>query len=357
MSGKIRVAVVGVGNCANALLQGLHYYGTQADDTEHVGLVRTKIGGYTASDIEVVAAFDITQEKVGKELSVAANAFPNSTWKSTQLPTTDVTVRRGPTHDGIGKYLREFLHESEDPVCDIVRVLQDAKTDVIVNYLPVGSELATEHYAAAGLAAGCGMINCIPVFLASRSEWEGRFATEGLPLIGDDIKSQVGATIVHRVLAQLFRDRGVKLMRTMQLNVGGNGDFLNMLERERLSSKKKSKTQAVVSVAGAPHMAAGDTHIGPSDYVEWLGDRKYAYIILEGEGFCRAPLKIELKLEVWDSPNSAGIVIDAIRCAKLALDRKEGGAILAPSAYFMKSPPVQRDDNIALEELEAWIKK
>lgn len=352
---KIRVALVGLGNCANALLQGIHYYGSGAEGTDYVGLVRQDIGGFLPGDIEVVVAFDVTKEKVGEELSHAANAFPNGTWKSTQIPKTGVMVQRGPTLDGIGKYLKEFLHESDVPSCDVAQVLRDAKVDILVNYLPVGSQEAAEYYANAALAAGCGMINCMPVFLASTPEWEARFASAKLPIIGDDIKSQVGATIVHRVLAQLFRDRGIKLLRTMQLNVGGNGDFMNMLERERLSSKKKSKTQAVVSVAGAPHMAAGDIHIGPSDYVEWLGDRKWAYMRLEGEGFGGAPLNIELKMEVWDSPNSAGIVIDAIRVAALAKLRGLGGAILEPCAYFMKSPPQQVDDDKAFTALEKWL--
>lgn len=352
---KIRVAIAGVGNCANALLQAIHYYGSGAAEDDGLPLVRPMLGGYQIQDIEVVCAFDVNETKVGKYLHQAVWSFPNETFRMTHLPPYKGIVYRGPTLDGIGQYMADFIKESMMPPDDVVGVLQDHAVDVLINYLPVGSEKAAEFYADAAIQAGCGFINCIPVFLASKPEWEKRFLHAKLPIIGDDIKSQVGATIVHRVLAQLFRDRGVKLTRTMQLNVGGNGDFLTMLERERLKSKKTSKTQAVVSVAGADHLTGKDIHIGPSDYVEWLGDRKWAYIRLEGLGLGGAPLNIELKLEVWDSPNSAGIVIDAIRCAKLARDRGEGGAILAPSAYFMKSPPIQRDDNLGLEELEAWI--
>jgi myo-inositol-1-phosphate synthase len=309
-------------------------------------------------DIEVVVAFDVTRDKVGKPLGEAMWAWPNNTLKFDDHTSEGPTVMRGPTEDGLGYYLGQHVVESDEQVCDVVQELQSSQVDILINYLPVGSEVAARLYAQAALDAGCALVNCMPVFLASSSEargWPDAFREAGIPIIGDDIKSQVGATIVHRVLATLFRDRGVHLDRTMQLNVGGNGDFLNMLERERLASKKISKTNAVVSVAGL-EMAASDVHIGPSDYVEWLSDRKWAYIRLEGTGFGGAPINIELKLEVWDSPNSAGIVIDAIRCAKLALDRGLGGPIEAPSAAFMKSPPRQMDDDDAFDALQTFIK-
>jgi myo-inositol-1-phosphate synthase len=357
--GKVRVGIVGCGNCACALLQGLQYYGRSNLPTTSepllAGLVRPLVGPYTVDDIEVVAAFDITATKVGLDLGAAATAWPNSTYEFADIPELGVVVHRGPTLDGLGLYLRQHLTESDLPVDDVVGVLRAAEVDVLVNYLPVGSEKATRFYAQAALDAGCALVNCMPVFLASDPEWAQEFASAGLPIVGDDIKSQVGATIVHRVLATLFRDRGVHLDRTMQLNIGGNGDFLNMLERERLASKKISKTNAVVSVAGTS-FAPGDVHIGPSDYVQWLGDRKWAYIRLEGTAFGGAPLNLECKLEVWDSPNSAGIVIDAVRCAQLARDRGLSGPIDVPSAAFMKSPPNQVDDDDAYDALQEFCK-
>lgn len=355
----IRVAVVGVGNCANSFMQGLlHYRGVNGTDPV-LGLVRPNLGGYHVMDIEVVAAFDVVEGKVGVELSQAMWAFPNETFRFADVPPTSCIVQRGPTLDGRGKYFtQEHWGEESDYIpmskTDVSIHLRAREVDVVINYLPVGSQKATEFYAEAAIEAGCAFVNCMPVFLASNSQWELRFANAGLPIIGDDIKSQVGATIVHRVLARLFHERGVQLDRTLQLNIGGNGDFLNMLERERLDSKKKSKTNAVISIAGA-QLEEGNVHIGPSDYVSWLGDRKWAYIRLEGRGFGGAPLNIELKMEVWDSPNSAGIVIDAVRCAKIALDRKIRGAVEAPSAYFMKSPPLQLPDDDAHEALENWI--
>jgi myo-inositol-1-phosphate synthase len=349
----VRVAIVGVGNCANSFLQGLQHY---AAGQAAVGLVHTLIGQYRVSDIEVVAAFDVVEGKVGVDLATAMWAPINDTYRFAEVGPTGVIVARGPTLDGLGRYLRGWVTEAPEPAVDVTRALRAAGADVVVNYLPVGSTKAAHYYASCAIEAGCSFVNCMPVFMASNSLWNDRFKAAGLPIIGDDIKSQVGATIVHRVLAQLMRDRGVTLDRTMQLNIGGNGDFLNMLERERLESKKLSKTNAVVSVAGAPGMGAGDVHIGPSDYVQWLGDRKWAYIRLEGRGFGGTPLNIELKLEVWDSPNSAGIVIDAVRCARLASDRGLSGAIGAPSSAFMKSPPVQVDDSVALSALEAWLR-
>lgn len=350
----IRVAIVGVGNCASALLQGLTYYHGVVDPVP--GLVRPIIGGYSIKDIEVVAAFDVVDSKVGYPLEDAIFQPPNGTIEFSAVIATaeGVRVQRGPTLDGLGRYIRDEVTESQEPVVEVTDILAERQVDVVVNYLPVGSTLATHYYADAALRAGCGFVNCIPVFLASEPEWAGRFYEANLPIIGDDIKSQVGATIVHRVLAQLFRDRGVTLDRTMQLNVGGNQDFKNMMERERLVSKKISKTQAVTSIAGVT-FAPGDIHVGPSDHVPWLTDRKWAYIRLEGRAFGNVPLNLELKLEVWDSPNSAGIVVDCIRTAKLAMDRKVGGSIVAPSAYFMKSPPLQHDDDEALRLLEEFI--
>jgi myo-inositol-1-phosphate synthase len=341
---KIRVGIVGAGNCASSFVQGLHYYRDAADDAEIPGLVNPRVGGYHVSDIEVSAAFDVNASKVGKDLSEALLATPNNTRVFAALPAAGVRVERGPTLDGIGTYLREDIVESERPPADVAAVLRRTGTQVLVSYLPVGSQQATEWYARCALEAGCALVNCIPVFIASDADWRRRFERARLPLIGDDIKSQVGATIVHRVLANLFRDRGVSLDRTYQLNFGGNADFKNMLERERLVSKKLSKTRSVTSQI---EVAPRNIHVGPSDHVEWLTDRKLAYIHMEGTAFGGSPLSIELKLEVWDSPNSAGVVIDAVRCARLALDRRLGGAIVGPSSYFMKSPPQQFPDHVA----------
>jgi myo-inositol-1-phosphate synthase len=341
---KIRVGIVGAGNCASSFVQGLHYYRDAADDAEIPGLVNPRVGGYHVSDIEVSAAFDVNASKVGKDLSEALLATPNNTRVFAALPAAGVRVERGPTLDGIGTYLREDIVESERPPVDVAAVLRRTGTQVLVSYLPVGSQQATEWYARCALEAGCALVNCIPVFIASDADWRRRFERARLPLIGDDIKSQVGATIVHRVLANLFRDRGVSLDRTYQLNFGGNADFKNMLERERLVSKKLSKTRSVTSQI---EVAPRNIHVGPSDHVEWLTDRKLAYIHMEGTAFGGSPLSIELKLEVWDSPNSAGVVIDAVRCARLALDRRLGGAIVGPSSYFMKSPPQQFPDHVA----------
>jgi myo-inositol-1-phosphate synthase len=341
---KIRVGIVGAGNCASSFVQGLHYYRDAADDAEIPGLVNPRVGGYHVSDIEVSAAFDVNASKVGKDLSEALLATPNNTRMFAALPAAGVRVERGPTLDGIGTYLREDIVESERPPADVAAVLRRTGTQVLVSYLPVGSQQATEWYARCALEAGCAFVNCIPVFIASDADWRRRFERARLPLIGDDIKSQVGATIVHRVLANLFRDRGVSLDRTYQLNFGGNADFKNMLERERLVSKKLSKTRSVTSQI---EVAPRNIHVGPSDHVEWLTDRKLAYIHMEGTAFGGSPLSIELKLEVWDSPNSAGVVIDAVRCARLALDRRLGGAIVGPSSYFMKSPPQQFPDHVA----------
>lgn len=353
---KVRVAIVGVGNCANSFLQGLNWYaGANAtSDLLKVGLVRPDIGGYRVEDIEVVVAFDVAESKVGQYLTDAVWAFPNDTFRFSELASSRASVYRGPTLDGLGKYLSGWVKESPDAVVKVADILASDKVDVVINYLPVGSEQAAHFYADQAIKAGCAMVNCIPVFLASNPYFVRNFEMAGLPIIGDDIKSQVGATIVHRALARLFKDRGVHLDRTYQLNIGGNGDFLNMLERERLESKKKSKTDAVVSISGV-EFDKKDVHIGPSDYVPWLGDRKIAYIRLEGRGFGGAPLEAEIRLSVWDSPNSAGIVIDAVRCAKVALDRGLKGAVLEPSAYFMKSPPKQVEDSQALIELEEFI--
>jgi myo-inositol-1-phosphate synthase len=312
------------------------------------------IGGYAVGDIEIVAAFDVTEEKVGRSLNRAAEAWPNDTFKIATMAPSGVRVLRGPTLDGFGKYLRESLHESPEPAVDVGAALRASGAQVVVNYLPVGSDEATRFYAQEAIGAGCGFVNCIPSFLASNDEWAARFDAAGLPIVGDDIKSQVGATIVHRALAILMRDRGVRLLRTHQLNVGGNADFLNMLERDRLKSKKISKTRAVTSVMGH-ELPESDVHIGPSDHVGWLSDQKWAYIRLEGEGFGGSPINIELKLEVWDSPNSAGVVVDAIRCVRLAMDRGESGPLAAPSAWFMKSPPEQLDDDEAMERLGEWL--
>jgi len=355
VSDKVRVAIIGVGNCANSFVQGVEYYKNADPETRIPGLMHTVLGGYHVRDIEFSAAFDIDIEKVGKDLSEAIWASQNNTIKFTDVPHLNVPVHRGMTHDGLGKYLLKKITKAPGATADIVNILKETKTDVVVNYLPVGSEQATKWYVEQILNAGCAFVNCIPVFIGREPYWQNRFAERGLPIIGDDIKSQVGATIVHRVLANLFKDRGVRLMRTSQLNVGGNMDFYNMLERERLESKKISKTNAVTSqVPGG--MTEENVHIGPSDYVAWLPDRKWAYIRLEGQTFGDVPLNVELKLEVWDSPNSAGVVIDAVRCAKLGLDRGLCGTLEAPASYFMKSPPVQIPDDIAKNRTEAYIR-
>ena len=353
---KVRVAIVGVGNCANSLLQGVKYY-KDADRGRFVpGLMHVDLGGYHISDIEFTAAFDVVKGKVGVDLADAIWAHPNDTIKFADVPKTGITVSRGMTHDGIGKYLSQVVEKAPGETDDIVRILKETGTDVVVNYLPVGSEEAAKWYAEQILEAGVAMVNCMPVFIAREPYWQKRFEEAGVPIIGDDIKSQVGATITHRVLTSLFRERGVHLDRTMQLNVGGNSDFLNMLERERLESKKISKTNAVTSMLDYD-LGEGNVHVGPSDYVPWLTDRKWAYIRMEGTAFGDVPLNLELKLEVWDSPNSAGIVIDAVRLAKLALNNGISGALEAPSSYLMKSPPVQILDDEAHENTEKFIKQ
>ena len=352
--GKINVAIIGVGNCASSLVQGVHYYKNAKEGETIPGLMHVILGGYHVKDINFVAAFDIDKNKVGKDLAQAIYTKPNNTLKFCEVPNTGIKVARGMTHDGLGKYLSKVIEKAPGPTANIVGILKETKTDVVLNYLPVGSEEATKWYIEQVLDAGCGFINCIPVFIAKEPYWYGRFAAAKLPVIGDDIKSQVGATIVHRVLTRLFRDRGVKLLRTYQLNFGGNTDFLNMLERERLESKKISKTNAVTSQLDY-QLPADDIHVGPSDYVPWLLDRKYCHIKMEGQTFGDVPLNLELKLEVWDSPNSAGVVIDAIRCCKLALDRGLSGSIVSPSSYFMKSPPVQYSDDEARRRTEEFI--
>jgi len=352
--GNINVAIIGVGNCCSSLVQGVEFY-KKAKDVEIVpGLMHVNLGGYHINDIKFVAAFDIDKNKVGKDLAKAIFTTPNNTFKFCDVPPAGVKVERGMTHDGLGKYLAQIIEKAPGPTADIVKILKDTKTDVVISYLPVGSEEATKWYVEQVLEAGCGFINCIPVFIAREKYWQQRFEKKGLPVIGDDIKSQVGATIVHRVLTRLFRDRGVKIERTYQLNFGGNTDFLNMLERERLESKKISKTNSVTSQLDYK-LDPDDIHIGPSDYVPWLTDRKFCHIRMEGRTFGDVPLNLELKLEVWDSPNSAGVVIDAIRCCKLALDRRLKGALVAPSVYFMKSPPVQYTDNEARQMVEEFI--
>jgi myo-inositol-1-phosphate synthase len=354
-NGKLRVAVVGVGNCASSFVQGVQYY-RDADPAESVpGLMHVDLGGYHVSDIEFSAAFDVDADKVGRDLGEAVFRGQNRTVKFAEVPKLGVPVHRGMTHDGIGKYLSKVITKAPGETDDVVGVLRSTKTDVVVSYLPVGSEEATKWYVEQVLAAGCGFVNCIPVFIAREPYWRRRFEERGVPIVGDDIKSQVGATIVHRQLTRLFRERGVRLERTHQLNVGGNTDFMNMLERERLESKKISKTNAVISQLDYD-IGARNVHIGPSDYVEWLDDRKWAYIRMEGRSFGDVPLNIELKLEVHDSPNSAGIVIDAVRCAKLALDNGIAGALEWPSAYFMKSPPVQHPDDQCRDEVEKFIR-
>jgi myo-inositol-1-phosphate synthase len=350
----VRVALVGVGNCASALVQGVHKYRQAAPETFVPGLMHVDLGGYHVRDIQVVAAFDVDQRKVGHDLAEAIFAEPNNTVRFADVPPSGVRVSRGRTLDGVGQYLSEVIQPSDEPEVDVAAILRDTRADVLVNYLPVGSEQATRWYMEQALAAGCAVVNCIPVFIARESVWRRRFEEQGLPIIGDDIKSQVGATIVHRVLARLFRDRGVRLERTSQLNVGGNTDFLNMLERSRLESKKISKTTSVTSQL-EDELDPHDIHVGPSDYVPWLDDRKWAHIRLEGRTFGDVPLNLELKLEVWDSPNSAGVVIDAVRCARLALDRGLSGALEGPSAYFMKSPPVQHRDDVARLMVETFI--
>src|SRR5213594_4069793 len=353
---RVRVALVGVGNCANSLLQGVEYYKDAPDDQFVPGLMHVNLGGYHVRDIEFTAAFDVTTDKVGKDLSEAIWAHPNDTIKFAQVPKTGIKVARGMTHDGLGKYISEVVTKAPGETDDVVGILRDTKTDVVVNYLPVGSDAATKWYAEQVLEAGCAMVNCMPVFIAREAYWQRRFEEKGLPIIGDDIKSQVGATITHRVLTSLFRERGVRLDKTMQLNVGGNSDFLNMLERDRLESKKISKTNAVTSMLDYD-IGARNVHVGPSDYVPWLTDRKWAYIRMESTSFGDVPLNVELKLEVWDSPNSAGIVIDAVRLAKLALDNGVGGALEGPSAYLMKSPPKQLPDDEAHDAVERFIKQ
>lgn len=352
--GKVNVAIIGIGNCASSLVQGVYYYKNASADEFVPGLMHVNLAGYHISDINFVAAFDIDKNKVGKDISRAIFTPPNNTFKFCDVPKTGVRVERGMTHDGLGKYLSQIITKAPGPTGDVIEILKETATDVVVSYLPVGSEEATKWYVEQILRAGCGFVNCIPVFIARESYWQKRFADSGLPVIGDDIKSQVGATITHRVLTRLFRDRGVKLERTYQLNFGGNTDFYNMLERERLESKKVSKTNAVTSQLDYD-LGADNIHVGPSDYVPWLTDRKFCHIRMEGRTFGDVPLNLEMKLEVWDSPNSAGVVIDAIRCCKLALDRGLSGTIVAPAAYFMKSPPIQYADDEARSRTEAFI--
>jgi myo-inositol-1-phosphate synthase len=353
--GSVRVAIVGVGNCASSLIQGVEYYRDADPNSRVPGLMHVAFGGYHVSDVEFVAAFDVDAKKVGRDLAEAIVASENNTVKLCDVPPTGITVQRGPTHDGLGQYYREIIEESDESAVDVVAALREARVDVVVSYLPVGSEVADKFYAQAAIDAGCGFVNALPVFIASDPVWAKKFEDAGLPIVGDDIKSQVGATIVHRALAKLFEDRGVELLRTYQLNFGGNMDFMNMLERKRLVSKKISKTQSVTSQI--PHeMSKSDVHIGPSDHVPWLDDRKWAYIRMEGRAFGDVPLNAELKLEVYDSPNSAGVIIDALRACKIAMDRKIAGPIMSASSYFMKSPPVQYSDHDAHAAVEAFIK-
>ncbi len=356
MSGNpIRVAIIGVGNCATSLIQGVEYYKDADPETKVPGLMHVQFGKYHVQDVSIVAAFDVDAKKVGLDLAEATTASENNTIKIADVPTTGVTVQRGHTLDGLGKYYRETIEESDAEPVDVVAALKDSGADVLVCYLPVGSEKAAKFYAQCAIDAGVGFVNALPVFIAGTKEWSDKFTAAGLPIVGDDIKSQIGATITHRVMAKLFEDRGVTLDRTYQLNVGGNMDFKNMLERERLESKKVSKTQAVTSNTSAK-LDADDVHIGPSDYVAWLDDRKWAYVRLEGRNFGDAPVSLEYKLEVWDSPNSAGVIIDAIRAAKIAMDRGVGGPLLSASSYFMKSPPQQFNDEAAHESVEAFIR-
>jgi myo-inositol-1-phosphate synthase len=353
---KVRVALIGVGNCASSLVQGVEYYKDATSDDFVPGLMHVDLGGYHIRDVEFSAAFDVTTDKVGKDLSEAIWAHPNNTVKFSDVPKTGVTVERGMTHDGLGKYLSEIVTKAPGETADVVGILKETGTDVVVNYLPVGSEEATKWYTEQVLAAGCAMVNCMPVFIAKESYWDKRFKQAGVPIIGDDIKSQVGATITHRVLMSIFHDRGVRVDRTFQLNFGGNSDFLNMLERDRLESKKISKTYAIQSTV--PYeIEAKNIHVGPSDHVPWLEDRKWAYIRLEGTSFGDVPLNAELKIEVWDSPNSAGVVIDAVRLTKLALNNGVSGTLAAPSSYLMKSPPVQHPDDEARDLTEEFIRK
>ena len=353
-NGKINVALIGVGNCASSLVQGIHKYREAPVDEFIPGLMHPVLGGYHIGDINIVAAFDIDKNKVGKDVSEAVFTTPNNTAVFADVPPMGVTVERGMTHDGLGKYLSQMIDKAPGPTADIVNILKERQVDVVVNYLPVGAEEATKWYVEQVLSAGCGMVNCIPVFVAREAYWQKRFEDAGVPIVGDDIKSQVGATITHRVLVNLFRARGVKVERTYQLNFGGNTDFYNMLERERLESKKESKTNAVTSQLDYD-LGEGNVHVGPSDYVPWLEDRKWCHIRMEGRTFGDVPLNLELKLEVWDSPNSAGVVVDAIRCARIAMDRGVSGALTAPSAYFMKSPPRQYTDEQAHNMVEAFI--
>ena len=355
MTERIRVGIVGAGNCASALVQGVEFYREAGDGSDIPGLMHVRLGGYHVSDIDFTCAFDVDADKVGVDLAKALVAGHNNTIQFAEVPETGVIVSRGPTLDGLGRYYRQEIVESSAPAVDVAKVLRETKTQVLINYLPVGSERAAKFYAEQALEAGVGFINCMPVFISSHPAWAARFAERGIPLIGDDIKSQVGSTIIHRVLAKLFEDRGVHLDHTYQLNFGGNMDFMNMLERERLVSKKISKTQSVTSQLRRG-IGSENIHIGPSDHVPWLEDRKWAHIRIEGREFGDVPITVDLKLEVWDSPNSAGVVIDAIRCVRLALDAGIGGALLGPSAYFMKSPPVQYSDDVARQMVEEYIR-
>lgn len=352
--GSIRVALVGVGNCASSLVQGVHYYRDASPDQDVPGLMHVQFGDYHVGDVEFVAAFDVDAKKVGRDLAEAINASENNTIRICDVPPTGVIVQRGHTRDGLGKYYRETITESDADPVDVVAVLREAAVDVVVCYLPVGSEDAAKFYAQCAIDAGCAFVNALPVFIAGTPEWAQKFADAGLPIVGDDIKSQVGATITHRVLTKLFEDRGVEVQRTYQLNVGGNMDFMNMLERDRLESKKISKTQAVTSQIDRP-MEGRNVHIGPSDYVAWLDDRKWAFVRIEGKAFGDVPLNLEYKLEVWDSPNSAGVIIDAVRAAKIGLDRGIGGPLLSASSYFMKSPPEQYSDDVCRQRVEDFI--
>jgi myo-inositol-1-phosphate synthase len=352
--GSIRVAIIGVGNCASSLVQGVHYYRDAAPDQAIPGLMHVQFGGYHVRDVEFVAAFDVDAKKVGRDLAEAITASENNTTTICDVPPLGVIVQRGPTHDGLGKYYRETITESDTDPVDVTAALRDADVDVVVCYLPVGSEQAAKFYAQCAIDAGCAFVNALPVFIAGTHEWAQKFAAAGLPIVGDDIKSQVGATITHRVLTKLFEDRGVEVQRTYQLNVGGNMDFMNMLERDRLESKKISKTQAVTSQIDRP-IESRNVHIGPSDYVAWLDDRKWAFVRIEGKAFGDVPLSLEYKLEVWDSPNSAGVIIDAVRAAKIGLDRGIGGPLLSASSYFMKSPPEQYSDDVCRQRVEDFI--
>ena len=354
VSNKVRVAVIGVGNCASSLVQGVQFYKDASEDSVIPGIMHASIGGYHVRDVEFTLGIDVNTTKVGRDLSEAIFAEPNNTYKFADVPHLNAPVVRGMTHDGLGKYLSGMIHKAPGPTADIVKLLRDTHTDVVINFLPVGSEMATKWYVEQVIEAGCAFVNGIPVFIASSEYWGKRFADAGLPILGDDVKSQVGATILHRALATLFVDRGVKIDRTYQLNFGGNTDFLNMLERERLESKKISKTNAVTSMIHY-EIAPENVHVGPSDHVPWLTDRKWAYIRMEGTTFGEVPLNVEVKLEVWDSPNSAGVMIDAVRCAKIALDRELAGPIIGPSSYFFKTPPKQFRDDICREKVEDFI--